>query len=96
MNFFLSSTGSSLESESSHCCFFIDCEGAFDGAFEGTADGAFEGTADGALDGTFEGALEGTLDLCEAASGSFDRFSGLSCAKIGIISHKIWTYCFHN
>ena len=88
MNFFLSSTGSSLESESSHCCFFIDCEGAFDGAFEGTADGA--------LDGTFEGALEGTLDLCEAASGSLDRFSGLSCAKIGIISHKIWTYCFHN
>ena len=88
MNLFLSSTGSSLESESSHCCFFIDCEGAFDGTFEGTADGA--------LEGAYEGTFEGTLDLCEAASGSFDRFSGLSYAKIGIISHKILSYCFHN
>ena len=77
MNFFLSSTGSSLESESSACYFFTDWEGAFEGAFEGTADGTFEGTAEGA----FEGALDGTFEPCDFASGSFDKFSSFNWAK---------------
>ena len=77
MNFFLSSTGSSLESESSACYFFTDWEGAFEGAFEGTADGAFEGTAEGAL----EGALDGTLEPIDFASGNFDKFSSFNWAK---------------
>ena len=70
MNLFLSSTGSSLESESSACYFFTD----FEGALEGTADGTFEGTADG----TLEGALDGTFEACDLASGSFDKFSWFS------------------
>ena len=65
MNLFLSSTGSSLESESYACYFFTD--------FEGTADGTFEETADGAL----EGALDGTFEACDLAC-SLDKFSGLN------------------
>ena len=80
MNFFLSSTGSSLESESSACYFFTDWEGAFEGALEGTADGTFEGTADGA----FEGAFDGNFEPCDFASGSLDKFSWFNCAEKGI------------